>query len=108
MKFSSEFNPRMVSVENREITGSALLPKKSVTICCGLAGSPSCVTHHRPNRSTSVSTTAIGQETNVLQKIEMITTSTESSQRMKRLLSRLKAKLWFDATTASELGRSPR
>src|SRR5436853_2561801 len=98
----------MVSVETRETTGSALLPKKSVTICCGLAGSPNWVTHQRPRRSTSVSTTAIGQETNVLQKIEMITTSTERSQRMNRLLSRLNAKLWLEATTASEPGRNPR
>jgi len=49
----------------------------------------------------------VSQETNVEQNTEMITTRTERSQRMNRLLTRFNAKLWLEAATASDVGRRP-
>ena len=99
------FSAPSVSVNTRAPTG--FTNPRSVAICCGLAGSPSCVTHQRPSRITSVSTTAIGHETNVLQNTEMITTSTESIQRISTLLNRLNAKLSVEDTAATDAARRP-
>src|SRR5258706_15262808 len=97
----------MVSVKTRVPTGLALAPKMSVAICDGVAGSPSCTTAQRPSRMTSVSTTAMGQETNVLPKTEMMTTSTDNSQGISRLLKRFYGKLWVEETTETDAGRKP-
>ena len=53
--------------------------------------SPNCIAPQRPKRITSVSTTAIGQLKNVLQKIEMIVTNSDISHRIARLLIRFHA-----------------
>ncbi len=64
--------------------------------------SPIWVTPQCPRRIRSVSTTAIGQETNVLQNTAMATTSTDISQRISRLLNRLNANRWDPVTTATD------
>src|SRR5688572_32501799 len=69
--------------------------------------SPIWSTPHRPSRITSVSTTAIGHDTNVLQKTAIDTTSTDMSHTMSRLLNRLNAKLAEPVARTTDDGCTP-
>src|SRR4051812_48253123 len=104
---SSLLSASIVSDLNRVAVGLAPVGKSPVTISCGVLGSPSCTTHHRPSSSTSESTTAIGQETKVLQKTEIIATRTESIHRTTKLLKRFSAKLRTEDAPITDPARKP-
>src|SRR4051794_26277744 len=69
--------------------------------------SPICSTPQRPKRMTRVSTTAMGQDTNVLQNSAMETTRIDISHSTSRLLNKLNAKLRTPVLRATELGATP-
>ena len=90
---------------------AGLLRPKSITTWLPIPGavaSPSCCTPQCPSRITKVSTTAIGQERNVLEKIATAVMSTDISHRMIMLLARLMAKGWVAVTSTKERCWSPR
>ena len=69
--------------------------------------SPSCSTPQWPSSITTVSTTAIGQDRNVLVNTATMTTSTAISQRMSMLLARFRAKLPWARTTLTPPSSTP-
>src|SRR5665213_1925155 len=73
----------------------------------GLSVSLSWSTPQWPSSKSSVNTTALGQERNVLQNTEMITTRSDRSQRMHRLLARFTGELCAAVTSATEPASPP-